>query len=375
VVPDVLITFTGLIIAALITGTCTVMTTLYAARSARRARFSAKTPDAGQDKPGMLGWAKHRKKFLAALALVFVLIGVLVFQVFSIFRASTIRGFNEPSRSQEWMVWRIKIHEILVHEARTEASLQKDEMQRGRVEQALIEALHVHKPPASDESPSAILRRDQAMADVLLSYESVRDLFKLRFGIRESFLGTGLSMPLGMDKYSAAAVHEYLVPNHQDSHDGVWTWKLKPLGSNYRKKVKDILAGDPKERVPPTTGNVEQFERDLKEDILPRLQDKNCKKPPVIRFAKFPAIYYKGTIGRPIAKRVFASTLAEVWDLTLEEAALQSGYNVAGAPKEGELFFMWVYLPDYPYQVVPATWGEVFKRIPEWLNSKEEKTE
>src|SRR5262249_37504385 len=157
----------------------------------------------------------------------------------------------ETSRTQEWMAWRIKIHKILVNEKGTEASLQKDEWQRRRVEEALIDALRVHKPPSSDESPSAILRRDQAMADVLLSYESVRALLTIRLGIRENFLGTGLSMPLGLDKYSAAAVHEYLVPNHQDSHEGVWTWKLKPLGSDYRKKVKDILAGDQKERVPP----------------------------------------------------------------------------------------------------------------------------
>ena len=373
-VPDVLITFTGLIIAALITGTCTVMTSLYAARSARRARFSAQqAPAQGQAKPGMLGWAKHRKKFLAALALVVVLIGVLVFQVFSIFRASAIRGFNEPSRSQEWMAWRIKVHKILSRESGTEKSLSKDEEQRRRVEEALIEALKVRKPPANDDSPGAILRLDQAMADVLMSYECARSLLTIRFGIRENFLGTGLSMPLGMDKYAAAQVHEYLVPNHQDSHDGVWTWKLKPLGSDHRKKVKDILAGESKERVPPTTGDMEQFERQLKEDILPRIQEKSCKKPPVIRFAKFPSIYYKGTIGRPIARRVFASNLAEVWDLTLEEAALQSGYNVAGDPKEGELFFMWVYVPDYPSEVVPATWGEVFKRIPEWLSGKDGK--
>jgi hypothetical protein len=371
VVPDVLITFTGLIIAALITGTCTVMTSLYAARSARRARFAAKAPEPGQIKPGMLGWVRHRKKFLGALALVFVLIGILVFQVFSIFRASTIRGFNEQSRSQEWMAWRIKVHKILSKETETEETLQKDEEQRQRVEEALSAVLDIHKPSPNDDSPSATLRRDQAMADVLLSYESVRALLTIRFGIRKNFLGTGLSMPLGMEKYSSALVHEYLIPNRKDSHDGVWTWKLKPLGSNYRKKVKDILAGDKGERVPPTTGNVEQFERDLTDEILPRIQEKNCKKPPVIRFAKFPSIYYKGTIGRPIAKRVFTSSLAEVWDMTLEEAALQSGYSVAGAPREGELFFMWVFLPDHPDDVVPATWGEVLKRIPEWLNGKD----
>src|SRR5262249_47677923 len=150
VVPDVLITFTGLIIAALITGTCTVMTSLYAARSARRARVSAQqAPAQGQTKLGMLGWGKHRKKVLAPLALGGLLIGVLVFQVFSIFRASAIRGFNEPSRSQEWMAWRIKVHKILSRETGTVESLQKDEAQRGSVEQALVKALQVHKPPAA----------------------------------------------------------------------------------------------------------------------------------------------------------------------------------------------------------------------------------
>ena len=369
-VPDVLITFTGLIIAALITGTCTVMTSLYAARSARRARFSAQqAPAQGQTKLGMLGWAKHRKKFLAALALVVVLIGVLVFQVFSIFRASAIRGFNEPSRSQEWMAWRIKVHKILSRETGTVESLQKDEAQRGSVEQALVKALQVHKPPAAEEKASALLRRDQAMAEVLLSYDCVRALLEIRFGIRKNFLGTGLSLPQGMDKYSAAAVHEYLVPNNQDSHPFVWTWKLKPLSLNLRKKVKDLIAGDPKVRIPPDSGNSEQLE----EEILPRVHEKHTDTPLVIRFAKFPKVYYKGTIGRPIANRVFASNLAEVWDLTLEEAARQSGYNIAGPSREEERFFIWVFAPRHYDEVVPATWGEVFEWIPHWLDSKEEK--
>jgi hypothetical protein len=371
-VPDVLITFTGLIIAALITGTCTVITSLYAARSARRARFSAQqAPAPGQVKPGMFGWAKHRMKFLAALALVFVLIGVLVFQVFSIYRASTIRGFNEPSRSQEWMAWRIKVHKILAQETGTVESLQKDEAQRHSVEQALLEVLKVHKPSANEEKASALLRRDQAMAEVLLSYDCIRALLEIRFGIRKNFLGTGLSLPQGMDKYCAAGVHEYLIPNVQDSDELVWTWKLKPLGLSFRKKVKDLIAGDPKE-FPLASGSVEQ----LKEVVLPRIAEKHTDTPLVIRFAKFPEVYYKGTIGRPIANRVFASNLAEVWDLTLEEAARQSGYNIAGSTREGERFFIWVFAPAHADEAVPATWGEVLEGIPRWLNgSKEGKTQ
>jgi hypothetical protein len=117
----------------------------------------------------------------------------------------------------------------------------------------------------------------------------------------------------------------------------------------------------------------ELFESDVKQDdrknklvkgIAERVKEKDMAKPAVIRFASLNAIYYKRTLGRPNAYRVFASNLAEVWNRSVKDAADQSGHTFT----QGDSVYVWVFLPYYPTQVVPATWGEVLNNLPTWLS-------
>lgn len=62
----------------------------------------------------------------------------------------------------------------------------------------------------------------------------------------------------------------------------------------------------------------------------------------VVRFARFDEKFYKGTLGRPDARRVVTSNLTEVWDLTIQQAAERSGYTYKGG---GDTLFIWVYVP------------------------------
>ena len=105
--------------------------------------------------------------------------------------------------------------------------------------------------------------------------------------------------------------------------------------------------------------------------VLPRVKARDALVPPVIRFAKFPAAGYKNTVGRPDAVRVFASNLAEVWDLPLQDAARLSGYTLDAASPEGDTFFIWVFVPTHQREVVPATWGRVLDNLPAWLKEVE----
>jgi hypothetical protein len=55
--------------------------------------------------------------------------------------------------------------------------------------------------------------------------------------------------------------------------------------------------------------------------------------------------------------------LAEVWNTSVKDAADQSGHTF----RQGDSVYVWAFLPYYPTQVVPATWGEVLHHLPAWL--------
>jgi len=59
---------------------------------------------------------------------------------------------------------------------------------------------------------------------------------------------------------------------------------------------------------------------------------------------------------------VFASDLREVWNLKVKDAAVRSGYNISTG---GDEPYVWVFAPTH--KVVPASWDEVLKNLPAWL--------
>jgi hypothetical protein len=57
---------------------------------------------------------------------------------------------------------------------------------------------------------------------LMLANENARSALNDRLGIREKFLGSGRSEPVGQTNYTAASVPEYLVPNLSDKSPNVW---------------------------------------------------------------------------------------------------------------------------------------------------------
>jgi len=364
---DVLLLFTGTILSAIITRICTVMGSVYTVKAAKRANEQAEQQRAAPG-PSDQPWQQRVlsrlwvwKKVVLALVTTLLLAVTLIIQFLSLSSASSVQAWKEPTRSEDWLSWRKRVHEKL---------------SPGPVTQkALLDALKIPLPSLPDR-PAAVLRRDQAIADVLLSYDGVRDILKERLGIDNEFLGTGLSKPKGGESsYASASLHEYLVPNLHDTHENVWMWKMKPLSPHFNKRIREIIAGDPQKKVPglpPTQDHNATFEVN-RDELVERVEKRNMKIPPVIRFARFPEKFYKGQMGRAERARVFTSNLSEVWNLTVTEAAEMSGYTFTDASLGGETFFIWVFLPYNHESVVPATWGEVLRNLPNWLDEAKNK--
>ena len=356
-----------MILTAIITSLCMVVAAVYSIKLGIRAK--ARSDELGvSEPPPDQTWARRwrtRARPWIRPALMTFAVGLivlsLVYQSVSLSKTSApqwrdVPPMAEPVRTAEWQSWRAKVHDKLAVEPVTV--------------KALVEALRIKIPDLPREPTEAhVLRRDQAVADVLLSYESVREIFYQRFGIDKDFLGTGMSKPLGQTPYSLASVHEYLIDNHPDTHAHVWLWEITSLGKSFSEPIQTLLAGD-KGRVPPNNHKkgTTSFEDDLKV-ILLRVKNKDHPIPPLIRFARFDKAVYKGTVGRPEATQVFTSNLSEVWDLTIQQAAEKSGYRYRN---RGDTLFVWVFVPYHSNEFTPATWRQVLLRMPEWLESKEE---
>jgi hypothetical protein len=258
--------------------------------------------------------------------------------------------------SREWQDWRKQFHQ---------------KMSPGEIKkQTLIEVLSLRPPGRSDDAPAA-LRRDQAIAEVLMSYPEIATVLKDRFGIyKDSFLGTGLSKPFGNVTYGMASVHEYLIRNYGDRHDRVWMRILDPLDDGEMTTTIQALFKSVRGKSPMSDGG----KRDLTEAIVHRVEetDKYVDSPAVIRFQLLNPLEYSEKLGRTKAHLVFASNLAEMWNLRVKDAARLSGHLSDRNLKRGQKVYIWAFLPYRAEDVVPATWAEVLKNLPTWLSDIEE---
>jgi hypothetical protein len=273
------------------------------------------------------------------------------YQVAALLRPAAPTGTQDDA-APEWRAWRADLNRKL-----SVAEIGPRD---------LADALRAPLPPLPDKHTEADrLRRDQAVADAVLAYPGARKLLATRFGIRESFLGTGLSQPLGTTSYGQAAVHEYLIDNHHDSHPHVWAWQLPAQGRDLSIPVRAFLSGDA--RTPPDNRAKPggKYEDDLAEIAL-RVKNPDHPLPPMIRFGRFDKKFYRNTVGRPDASHAFTSNLSEVWELTMQQAAEKSGYYYRDG---GDTLFIWVFVPYHSNEFTPATWRHVLERLPQWLDA------
>jgi hypothetical protein len=79
-----------------------------------------------------------------------------------------------------------------------------------------------NRPRPERQSDATGLASDLMAGQLMLANENARSALNDRLGIREKFLGSGRSEPVGQTNYTAASVPEYLVPNLSDKSPNVW---------------------------------------------------------------------------------------------------------------------------------------------------------
>lgn len=228
--------------------------------------------------------------------------------------------------------------------------------QRGDGLARLGNALKLVPPPfdrSVGESKSIIFYEDMTFGRTLLQNESIATVLQNKLGIYGNiFTGGGHSLPW-KEGYSKATTREYLVPNIKDSDPGMVTWILHPIIENYEKKLSELLF-----ETPPTSPADSNVATRLLELAKGRRLDAN-KMPPLIRFNKFPKGAYSDRVGRTEASWVFFCNLQDVWDMTVEQAAKSSGFQIRGNDTTDTRLFIWLYLPSHPDGVQIATWRNI----------------
>ncbi|MGE0743148.1 MAG: hypothetical protein AB7O98_17570 [Hyphomonadaceae bacterium] len=216
-------------------------------------------------------------------------------------------------------------------------------------------------PPAADDSNAARFFRDMNMGEALLSHERTRDLLWDEFGIDSAdFLGTGYSAPRGAGGgYEAARQLEYFVPNMcadvidtavcPREVENVWTWRLSATDAAAwvdRSAAEFFATAAPADHAAQWRAQATA----LSQGAL------------YVRFSRFPAQYYAGTVGRPNADLVFFAALPDPGASTLREIMARTGSAALGEPDAPEdTLFVWVYAPPAPPPA--ATWSALFDYV------------
>jgi hypothetical protein len=249
-------------------------------------------------------------------------------------------------------------------------------------------ALALGHAPAGDDQRTQLgwLNKDVALGLDLLSAPapenangepiadaSIADTLYLLYGINsEDYLGIGRSLPVTNDlnrsRYSEAVMREYWAPNQcatTGRAEGVcerrwpraWGWTLQGSGDFGTMTLRELIMTIP----PDSGGDTPEFAR-LKERLG---REHGLEQPTelLVRFHTFPANFYVGTTGRPEARQVFFSSLADSIDLPVSEAFVRSG---ARDPAQLNQFaddntaFVWVYEPNTVEEYRLATWRNLF---------------
>jgi hypothetical protein len=226
----------------------------------------------------------------------------------------------------------------------------------------LAEALERNPPPATAADASVTDRffADLRAGEALLETPRARDLLWDEFGIEaEEFIGTGYSVSRegATRSYENAEQEEFFVQNFcADAIDtsvcptetaNVWTWRLAPeqLATWLDRPASEFLSA-----VAPGDHTEEwtAARRTLGE------------RATFIRFARFPAHFYAGTVGRPGNDMVFFAALPDT-SLTLREIMARTGSSsLAEGGDPGETFFVWIYIPEPGAPTPMATWAALF---------------
>jgi hypothetical protein len=223
--------------------------------------------------------------------------------------------------------------------------------------------------PAAGDFVADDLYRDLRTAEVLLHQKDASDALWKLYGVDSSaYLGTTYSVPLageGAKNYAFAVQREFFVPNLcAEAVDPVlcpipnvhvWTWRLDAAALTHwgdRPIVELLHAQHP---TVDAAGFAKQHAAEDGPGNMPTL---------LIRFGALQPAYYKGTFGRPDAKRVFFADYAQVRGKTLRSAMTATGAStLLDNPDPSKTTFIWIYAPALNDGAAPASWKELFRLL------------
>ncbi len=261
----------------------------------------------------------------------------------------------------QWDIWSDKIANSIDNCPKQEGSY--------CVQNALEKQIKNMPPVREPNNTAELFYHDMRAGEALLRIEQIRKSFDKYFGIKsDTFIGSGATVPwVEGAEYKNAQAREYLIPNFPETNKFVWTWRLSPEQVVARGMTVENLIEN---MAPDESSNREYDISNIKQTLKERMYDPS-EQPPVIRFQQFSEKKYQGTMGRPEALRVFAVSLADVYNMKLQHAVRASGftYDEDNAHQSDTRLFIWIYIPFHNKEVVPATWGNVISKASEWLKN------
>lgn len=222
------------------------------------------------------------------------------------------------------------------------------------------------RPPIDNPQHSVTgdLFYDLRTATAMLAIPSVADALWREYGVDSTaYLGTGFSVPVtqaGLAPYWQGVQREFFVPNLcaqavdpmvcPVADADVWTWRLTSaqMKAALDRPVTAILKG-----------NLRVLNQRLKgpprADGLPNA---------LVRFGLINPSFYKGTFGRPDAKRVFFADYGQAAGKSLRQALIATGATtLIENPNPDQDFFVWIYAPGADAKATPASWHALFEAL------------
>lgn len=324
-----------------------------------------------------------------------LLLGAVLALVLTLFVAPRRAQKQSNLMANRWLAWQQKLEDA--SEECSPAELEKANEKLRKANEELSKANKANKAKHEPEAPKTrdgclsekltpVLaerpRPDQASdvttlagdlmaGQMMLANETTRSALDDRLGVREKFLGTGRSEPVGGKDYKDAGVRGYLVPNLSDKNSDVWIWKAEDLKSQKQimeQNLLHFLSNTAPQATTPDHQNVK--------DTLARLKPNsksNDPRPILIRFALIPQPKpYSNCLGRSKATRVHMHNLDDLKDRTVGEAAQRTGWTEPEKLDEpGQRLFIWVYAPEVESPAVAATWGNVLANFGNWITAED----
>lgn len=221
-------------------------------------------------------------------------------------------------------------------------------------------ALATHTPPIDDSTQAAQFQTSMWAGHLLVTIPGAAAILHYCLGVDvAAFSGSGTPIPFE-ETYEDSRGREYLSHNWLETEPTVWTWILPATQESF-----DLATGDIIETMEPTVASSTVDFSTVLPEILVKMDGPHESLPPLTRLGTLEPSWYHGYVSRPDAIAAFFLDAQTSWHLTMAEAAETAGFEIE--PDEKRDLYLWVYNPVEEDNVLPATWSNIFEKLPDWL--------